>query len=75
MALGQKEDEGTHTHMMVIGHLDTYYTLGDDGLMRWRIHLMTCGGHTPMNFIDIIKIHDKGIQTSPNDTQVDHLKW
>ena len=25
MALGQKEDEGTHTHMMVIGHLDLMY--------------------------------------------------
>ena len=33
MALGQKEDEGTHTHMIVIGHLDTYYTLDVDAIM------------------------------------------
>ena len=29
MALGKKEDEGTHTYMIVIGHLDTYYTLNE----------------------------------------------
>ena len=34
MALGHKEDEGTHTHMMVIGHLDTYYTLGVDDVAK-----------------------------------------
>ena len=33
MALGKKEDEGTHMHMMVIGHLETYYTLGVDAMM------------------------------------------
>ena len=33
MALGRKEDEGTYTHMMVIGHLDTYYSLGVDAMM------------------------------------------
>ena len=33
MALGKKEDEGTHTHMMVIGNLDTYYTFGVDAMM------------------------------------------
>ena len=34
MALGQKEDEVTHTHTMVIGHLDTYYTLGVDDVAK-----------------------------------------
>ena len=34
MALGKKEDEGTHMHMMVIGHLDTYYTLGVDDVAK-----------------------------------------
>ena len=44
MALGQKEDEGTHTHMMVIGHLDTYCTLGVDDMMR-----------IPINFNYVVK--------------------
>ena len=34
MALGKKEDEGTHTHMMVIRHLDTYYTFGVDDVAK-----------------------------------------
>ena len=34
MALGNKEDEGTHTHMMVTGHLETYYTLGNDTMLH-----------------------------------------
>ena len=34
MALGKKEDEGTHMHMMVIGNLDTYHTLGVDSMME-----------------------------------------
>ena len=44
MALGKKEDEGTHTHKMVIGHLETYYTLGVDVMM-----------HTPLNFNYVVK--------------------
>ena len=33
MSLGKREDEGTHMHMIVIGHLDTYYTLGVDDMV------------------------------------------
>ena len=33
-ALGKKEDEGTHTQMMVIGNLDTYYNLGVDDVAK-----------------------------------------
>ena len=34
MALGHKENEGTHTHMMVIGHMDTYYIPGVDDVAK-----------------------------------------
>ena len=33
MGLGHDEDKGTHTHIMVSGHLDTYYTLDVDAMV------------------------------------------
>ena len=61
MALGQKEDEGTHTHMIVFGHLDTYYTLDVDAMME---------SEHPVNLNDVAKAYKQAL----NDTKFDHLK-